>query len=166
MLLIAPERSNRRQGLHALEYWTNGRRAIRLKRLTFFTSGYNPILYEASNMMRLLLPVSLFLLAGCVAKGPKRVSASTFEHRFDESQTVAMQHFFYAGETNGCIYISRITRANWWYYSKLKWQTLYTETKLLPTNVLQNVRQRKFQPGSRSTNSAGKPQTERVEVPK
>ncbi len=118
--------------------------------------------------MRLLLPLCLsfpLVVAGCASKEPKHVSGSAFEQRFDKSQTVAMQHFFYSGETNGCIYISRITWANWWYYSKFRWQTLYTETNRLSTDFLHYVRQHKPEPSHPPTNWVGKAKAEQLEAP-
>ncbi len=76
-----------------------------------------------------------------------------------------MQHFFYLGETNGCIYISRVTWANWWYSSRLRWQTLYTETNRLSTDFLQNVRQHKPEASRPPTNWVGKPKAEQTEAP-
>ena len=73
-----------------------------------------------------------------------------------------MQHFYYTGETNGCVYISRITWANWWAYSKLHWETLLTETNRLRADFLREVRESKPpQPGGRPTNYIFKPKAER-----
>ena len=101
------------------------------------------------------------LLTGC-STGPKHVSATKFQRSFTHSQTVAMQHFFYAGETNGCAYISRITWANWWAYSKRHWETLFTETNRLPADFLREVRESEPpQPGGPPTNYIFKPKAER-----
>jgi hypothetical protein len=91
----------------------------------------------------------------------KHVSAAKFERSFTHSQTVAMQHFYYTGETNGCVCISRITWANWWYYSKLHWETLFTETNRLPEDVLREVRASKPPQGGPATNYIFKPKAER-----
>lgn len=111
-----------------------------------------PILYSFSMGL---------LLTGC-STGVKHVSPSKFQRDFTSSQTVAMQHYIYTGETNGCVYISRITCANWWYYSKLKWQTVFTETNDLPSEFLQYVRQTKPLPSGPATNYVGKPKAERL----
>lgn len=81
------------------------------------------------------------VLAGC-STGPKHVPASKFERSYIKSQTMMMEEYFYAGETNGCIYIShmRLPRT---YYSKMRYQLLYTETNGLPSDFLAHVRQSK-----------------------
>ena len=111
------------------------------------------------NIMRPLVVPVVLLLVGCSAAGPKHLSAKKFESSFEHSQQVAMQHFFYAAETNGCIYVSRITWANWWYYSKMRWQTIYTETNGLRADFLQYVRQHPFEQRRSGTNWVGKPKT-------
>ena len=91
----------------------------------------------------------------------KHVSAAKFERSFNRSQTIAMQHFFYSGETNGCVYISRITWANWSAYSKPHWQTFFTETNWLPPGFLDEVRRTIPPRGGPATNWSGKPKAER-----
>ena len=98
------------------------------------------------------LTLVLVCTACSSSTGAKHVSAAKFERSFTQSQTVAMQHFYYTGETNGCVYISRITWANWWAYSKLHWETLLTETNRLRADFLREVRESKPpQPGGRRT---------------
>jgi hypothetical protein len=106
--------------------------------------------------------LTLACVACSTSTGPRHVSAAKFERSFTGSQTVMMQHFYYTGETNGCVYISRITWANWWYYSKLHWETLFTEADWLPEDLLRDVRASKPpQPGGPPTNYIFKPKAER-----
>src|ERR1017187_9335797 len=79
-----------------------------------------------------------WLFTGC-STGPQHLSSSQFQRRYMESQTAAMEHYSYSGETNGLVYISRIHLPRF-YYSKLKWQTLFTETNGLPPESLQLIR--------------------------
>ena len=81
------------------------------------------------------------ILTGC-STGSQHVSASKFERSYIRNQTVMMEQYFYAGETNGYIYIShmRLPRT---YYSKMKYQLLYTETSGLRSEFLEHVRQSK-----------------------
>lgn len=83
----------------------------------------------------------VLVLTGC-STGPEHVPACKFERSYIKNQTVMMEQYFYAGETNGCIYIShmRLPRT---YYSKMKYQLLYTETNGLPSDFLEHVRQSK-----------------------
>jgi hypothetical protein len=113
--------------------------------------------------MRLPLPFFLLLtplVAGCASKGPKHVSAREFERRFTDSQTVAMKHFRYACETNGCVYIVRVTWTECWAYSKLRLETLYTETNRLPVEFLQDVREHPVEPSRPPVHWVGKPGAE------
>ena len=57
-----------------------------------------------------------------VLTGPTHVSAGKFEQSYIRNQTVMMEQYFYAGETNGRVYIShmRLPRT---YYSKQKGRT-------------------------------------------
>ncbi len=103
----------------------------------------------------------LVLTACSSSTGSKHVSAAKFERSFTRSQTVAMQHFYYNGETNGCVYISRIARANWWYYSKRHWETLFTETNRVPEAFMREVRASRPQQGGPPTNYIFKPKAER-----
>ena len=106
--------------------------------------------------------LTLALTACSSSTGPKRVSAAKFERSFTRSQTEMMRHFYYTGETNGCVYISRITWANLWYYSKMHWETLVTEANGLPEDFLRGVRASKPpQPGGPPTNYIFKPKAER-----
>ena len=83
--------------------------------------------------------LSLALLFTACSTGSGHVSPSKFQRSYIESQTVAMEHYSYSGETNACVYISRILLPRF-YYSKLKWQTLFTETNGLPPESLQLIR--------------------------
>jgi hypothetical protein len=103
----------------------------------------------------------LVLTACSSSTGAKHVSAAKFERSFTRSQTVAMQQFYYTGETNGCVYISRITWANWWNYSKRHWETLFTETNPVPEAFLREVRASRPPQGGPATNYIFKPKTER-----
>ena len=83
------------------------------------------------------------VLTGCSSStGPKHVSAAKFERAYIRNQTVMMEQYFYAGETNGCIYIShmRLPRTD---FSKKRYELLYTETNDLTPDFLEHVRQAK-----------------------
>ena len=88
------------------------------------------------------LSLTLALAACSSSTGPSHVSAAKFERAYIRNQTVMMEQYFYAGETNGCIYIShmRLPRT---YYSKQKYELLYTETNGLASDFLEHVRQAK-----------------------
>ena len=108
------------------------------------------------------LALTLVLTACSSSTVRKQVSAGKFERDFTRSQMIAMQRFYYTGETNGYIYISRITWANWWAYSKMHWEILFTETNRLAPEFLSEVRRSKPpQPGGPPTNYIGKPKAER-----
>ncbi len=81
------------------------------------------------------------ILTGC-STGPTHVSAGKFEQSYIRNQTVMMEQYFYAGETNGRVYIShmRLPRT---YYSKQRYELLYTETNGLAPGFLEHVRQAK-----------------------
>jgi predicted NAD-dependent protein-ADP-ribosyltransferase YbiA (DUF1768 family) len=101
---------------------------------------------KMSTGPRVVLLSCLLALAGC-STAQRHVSASKFQRSFTDSQAdMGGRQYFFSGETNGCIYISRITWADWWAFSKLRWQTLFTETNRLPPDFLQCVRQKKHEP--------------------
>ena len=71
-----------------------------------------------------------------------------------------LRQYFYAGETNRCIYISHMWLGHT-YYSKRRYQLLYTETNGLRSDFLELVRQAKPPRGGPATNWVGKPKGER-----
>jgi hypothetical protein len=77
-------------------------------------------------------------VAGC-ATGPQHLSAKDFQRRYTVSQTHMMEQYSYRGETNGCVYMSRIHLPRF-YYSKLKTQLCYTETNSLSADFLERIR--------------------------
>jgi hypothetical protein len=104
------------------------------------------------------LSLALVLTACSSPTGPKHVSAAKFERAYIKNQTVMMEQYFYAGETNGCIYIShmRLPRT---YYSEQRYELLYTETNGLAPDFLEHVRQAK--PEGPRTYWSGKKKAER-----
>jgi hypothetical protein len=77
------------------------------------------------------------VFAGC-STGPRHVSPSKFQRSFIKSQTVMLENFFYAGETNGCIYISHmhLPRTD---FSQMHYEFLFTETNGLSPDFLQTL---------------------------
>ncbi len=82
-------------------------------------------------------------LTACASSArPKHVSGAKFERAYIRYQTVVMEQYFYAGESNGCIYISHL-RLPQTFFSKQRYELLYTETNGLAPDFLQHVRQAK-----------------------
>jgi len=103
--------------------------------------------------------LSLVFVLGCSSDGAKHVSAGKFERCYTKSQSVMLEQYFYAGETNGFIYISH-RHLPLTYFSKMKYQLLYTETDGLPSDFLEVVRQSSPPHGGPATNWVGKPKAE------